>query len=334
MSSSSRQRRLVVAILLSTLGLTGGLVAQGGTQLVASALLPLDPSAGIPASLANVPPARRATYDGTPIMERNIFDHETGSVANPPDPGDGGGTTTTVDPPVVASNEPYDRNGPPPPPCDGSMRLVGAFVRMRDPSESFAAITDATGQSLLYTEGMTVDDRQVVAIASNRVVLRPRAGSYCSLSMFGEAPRVATAAPVVAQAEPVAAEPGGTSPEGLDPAALEAGITQINERQFSIDRGLVTSLLGNQAALMRMARVIPHEENGRVAGVKLYGIRRSSLLGRLGIQNGDMLRTINGYDMTSPDTALEAYARLQNADRITINLARRGSDMTIDYQIR
>ena len=85
---------------------------------------------------------------------------------------------------------------------------------------------------------------------------------------------------------------------------------------------------------MRTARVIPHEEGGQVVGVKLYGIRRSSLLGRLGIQNGDMLRTINGYDMTAPDSALEAYARLRSADRITINLNRRGSDQTIDYQIR
>ena len=85
---------------------------------------------------------------------------------------------------------------------------------------------------------------------------------------------------------------------------------------------------------MRTARVIPHEQGGRTVGVKLYGIRRSSLLGRLGIQNGDMLRTINGYDMTAPDSALEAYARLRNADRITINLQRRGQDQTIDYQIR
>jgi general secretion pathway protein C len=38
--------------------------------------------------------------------------------------------------------------------------------------------------------------------------------------------------------------------------------------------------------------------------------------------------------MTSPDSALEAYARLRNADRITINLQRRGSDQTIDYRIQ
>lgn len=332
MSSSIRQRRMVVAILLSTLGLTGVLIAQGTMQLVGAALLPLDPGAAV--ALGRVEPAPRQRYDGTPILQRNIFDSESGDLSREPEP-PRDETETEPEPPVVAAV--YDPNGPPPPPCDGSMRLVGAFVRMRDPEDSFAAITDSTGQSLLYQEGMSVDDREVVAIQASRVVLRPRSGSLCSLSMFGEVPRVATAQQAEDDDEPrvtVSPAPRGPTPEGLDPATLESSIQQISEREYSIDRSLVTSLLANQAALMRTARVIPHEEGGRVVGVKLYGIRRSSLLGRLGIQNGDMLRTINGYDMTSPDSALEAYARLQNADRITVNLARRGSDMTIDYQIR
>jgi general secretion pathway protein C len=231
--------------------------------------------------------------------------------------------------------ETYDPNGPPPPPCDGSMRLVGSFVLMRSPEDSFAAITDATGASLLYQQGMQIDNREIVSIARERVVLRPSGGSYCSLSLFEEAPRVASLGPNVPQ-EPVIAVPdrSTTTQEGLDPGQLDTGISQVSEREFTIERSLVNSLLANQGALMRTARVVPFEEGGRVVGVKLYGIRRSSLLGRLGIQNGDMLRTINGYDMTSPDGALEAFTRLQNADRITVNLARRGQDMSIDYGIR
>ena len=226
------------------------------------------------------------------------------------------------------------RPNAPPPPCDGSMRLVGAFVRVRREEDSFAAITSSTGEALLYQPGMEIDGREVVTVQRNRVILRPRSGSLCSLSMFAEDPRLATA--VVPRAAPVrpAVRAAATKAGGMDQAALEQGITRVNERQYTIERSLVTRLLANQAALMRTARVIPHEEGGRVVGVKLYGIRRSSLLGRLGIQNGDMLRTINGYDMTAPDSALEAYARLRQADRITINLQRRGSDQTIDYQIR
>jgi general secretion pathway protein C len=261
---------------------------------------------------------------------RNIFDHVTGSLYNSP-------ITDVPETPVTQVDqvpEVYDPNHPPPP-CDGSMRLVGSFVMMRRPEDSFAAITDSTGQSLLYQQGMQIDNREIVVIDRERVVLRPTGASQCSLSLFEEAPRVAQNIPT--PGEPVLATPverTGPTQEGLDPGALESGITQVSEREFTIERSLVTSLLANQGALMRTARVVPHEEGGRVVGVKLYGIRRSSLLGRLGIQNGDMLRTINGYDMSSPDGALEAFARLQSADRITVNLARRGQDMAIDYGIR
>lgn len=327
MSTSNRQQRVAVAILLATLATTGVLVAQGGTQLLGAWLVPLE--SGAIAPLGQAQASARARADAIPILRRNIFDSATGDLSAEPDTGDDDEVIEEA-PPVVA--QVYDPNGPPPPACEGSMRLVGAFVRMRSPADSFAAITNAAGQSLLYQEGMSVDEREVVNIAASRVVLRPRSGSLCSLSMFGEAPRVATAPTPTVTAEAAPAASGST--DGIDNAALESGITQVSEREYSIERSLVTSLLANQAALMRSARVIPHEEGGRVVGVKLYGIRRSSLLGRLGIQNGDMLRTINGYDMTAPDSALEAYARLQNADRITISLARRGQDMSVDYSIR
>jgi hypothetical protein len=46
----------------------------------------------------------------------------------------------------------------------------------------------------------------------------------------------------------------------------------------------------------------------------LFGIRPDTLLGTLGLENGDRLQTINGFDMASPEKALEAYG-------VDINLA-------------
>ena len=57
----------------------------------------------------------------------------------------------------------------------------------------------------------------------------------------------------------------------------------MSDTNYTVTRGLVDRLLANQAELMRTARIIPHEEGGRTVGVKLYGIRRNSLLGRLGL---------------------------------------------------
>lgn len=328
MALEPTHKRVLFAVVLATLTTTAFLFAQGTTQLIASAALDSVPAQGGP-SRARRPRTAAATTTrdratlGRAILQRNIFDSQTGALEWDPPP-----------PPVavVEDEGPVEEIDPnaPPPPCDGSVRLVASYVRPRDPEQSFAAITNATGISLLYTRGMRVDDREVVEIFRSRVIMRPEGGALCSLSMFSEAPAIATARamppPVV-----VTAEAGAGGP---DASELDSNIQQISETSYAINRPLVDRLLSNQAELMRTARVIPHEVDGRVVGVKIYGIRRSSLLGRLGIQNGDMLRTINGFDLTEPDSVLEAYTRLRTADRLSLSVERRGQPVTMDYQIR
>ncbi len=85
---------------------------------------------------------------------------------------------------------------------------------------------------------------------------------------------------------------------------------------------------------MRTARIFPEQENGKTVGIRMFGIRPDTLLGTLGMENGDRLQTINGFDMASPEKALEAYARLRTADKLTISLNRKGANMNIDYNIK
>jgi general secretion pathway protein C len=96
----------------------------------------------------------------------------------------------------------------------------------------------------------------------------------------------------------------------------------------------VDRILENQAELMRSARIVPEQKDGKTVGIRLFGIRSDTLLGTLGMQNGDRLEKINGYDMASPEKALEAYARLRTASKLTVTLSRRGNPMTIEYQIK
>jgi general secretion pathway protein C len=93
-------------------------------------------------------------------------------------------------------------------------------------------------------------------------------------------------------------------------------------------------VLANQAQLMRSARIIPETKDGQVVGVRLFGIRPDTLLGSIGLQNGDRLETINGFAMSSPEKALEAYTRLRAADGLTLQINRRGQPTTIDIKFK
>ncbi len=115
---------------------------------------------------------------------------------------------------------------------------------------------------------------------------------------------------------------------------IKKGIQKVGPNEFKIDRSVVDKILENQADLMRQARIVPEQENGKVVGIRLFGVRPDTLLGTLGMENGDRLEKINGFDMASPEKALEAYARLRTADQLVVSVNRRGQETNIDYNIQ
>jgi general secretion pathway protein C len=117
------------------------------------------------------------------------------------------------------------------------------------------------------------------------------------------------------------------------PKGIARGIEKVGPREFHVDRRAVDSILENQSRLMRSARLIPERKNGETLGIRLFGIRKKTLLAKLGFKNGDRLEAINGFDMTSPETALKAYARLRTAQHLTVEISRRGQDVHLEYLI-
>jgi general secretion pathway protein C len=176
--------------------------------------------------------------------------------------------------------------------------------------------------------GGDVNGKQVHFVGWDRVWLE-NSGSLCQATLFDKAE--VKAAPTPAPTPTVTPPSGGS--RTLDPA-IAKGIQKVGPNEYNIDRGVVDKILENQADLMRQARIVPEQENGRVVGIRMFGVKSDSLLGVLGMENGDRLQTINGYDMSSPEKALEAYARLRTAEKLTISLNRRGQSMNIDYNIK
>ena len=62
-------------------------------------------------------------------------------------------------------------------------------------------------------------------------------------------------------------------------------------------------------------------------------MRRGSLAGRLGLENGDAVRTLNGYDVTDLDGLLGALPQLGEASHLTVAVERRGRPVAIDYVV-
>ncbi|HSD90788.1 MAG TPA: type II secretion system protein GspC [Kofleriaceae bacterium] len=145
---------------------------------------------------------------------------------------------------------------------------------------------------------------------------------------------VGATAPVttpVAAAEPAPASDGGG--DELQ-AAIDNGIKKIDDNNYEIDKALVDKVLANPMGVAKGARVVPAVKNGQPDGFKLYAIRPSSVYAKLGLANGDTLQSINGFELTSADKALEVYTKLREATALEVQVTRRGKPVTLKYSIR
>ncbi len=112
------------------------------------------------------------------------------------------------------------------------------------------------------------------------------------------------------------------------------GIRRLDDHHFQIERSTVNNALANLNDLAMQARIVPSFKNGQANGFKLFSIRPDSLYSKIGVQNGDVIQRINGYDMNSPDKALEAYTKLRNANALDLTIERNGQAQSFHYAIQ
>ena len=266
------------------------------------------------------------------LQRRNPFDSVTGSVFPEDNP----------EPEPVKEEGPRFDDPLTVPICEGINVLI--LTESEDPLWSFAAIT-GPGENAphLRRVGDAVGTKKVAYIGFNPMTATPTVwledDALCQATLFGGEPPAAPApAPAAQEAEAEEEEEDKSSGRKsrapvLDPA-IKSKIKQISETEFEIDRTAVDKILEDQSSLMRSARIVPEQKDGKTIGIRLFGVRPETLLGTLGLKNGDRLESINGFDMGSPEKALEAYARLRTADSLKIKLNRRGQDTTLDFKIK
>lgn len=209
--------------------------------------------------------------------------------------------------------------------CDAGLRLLGSVVNAEHPDRSLAAVAVRGGTQVLRT-GERIGDSLLVSLRPMRAYLRDLDGSTCMLRVTPE--RVARPAPL----KSAGARAGARKPE-LSVAELTAGIRNLGGDAYAVSRSLLEQALGNPAALRRSARLQVVKKDGRVEGVRLSTLKAQSPLTFLGLQKGDVIRKLNGFDLADPAGALQALSMLKSQRNVSLALLRGGAPRTLTYAV-
>jgi general secretion pathway protein C len=134
--------------------------------------------------------------------------------------------------------------------------------------------------------------------------------------------------------KPVAAAPPVANKDDALAQALAKGIKKLSDNKYELQRSTLESVLGNMALLSRSARIVPEMKDGKAAGFRLFAVRPDGPFALIGMQNGDIISSINGLEITSPEKALEVYAKLKSASHLSLGMERNGQKLTKEYTIR
>lgn len=142
--------------------------------------------------------------------------------------------------------------------------------------------------------------------------------------------------PAEAPGRPVGPEAASGGPERAAAKASwnAASVKKTGENAWAVDQKAILHALDNIGSVLTDARLTPTASQGGVEGFLVNEIRPGGIFETIGLKNGDILKRVNGFEITSPEKAVQVLTGLKGEKRIDLDVVRGGQKMNFHYDIR
>lgn len=194
-----------------------------------------------------------------------------------------------------------------------NLRLWGTITGTDE--KTYAVIEEKSGsRQALYQEGDTIDQARIRRILRKRVVLTVNGKDE------------------ILEMEDMADPSGRLSDRQTEPAPEAADIS-VSEEPVSISGQQMDEAMQDVSSLMRQVRIRPYFEDGQPGGLMLSGIRSESVFSEMGLESGDIIKSINGRQIRSVEDAMTFYENIQSSGEVELEIERSGSRQILSFQI-
>lgn len=204
------------------------------------------------------------------------------------------------------------------------LKLVGTLVGS---GGSVATLLTSEGKMITLAVGQSVQGRTLTSVEASRVWF---GDTEVTLRESAEIPAVASSAPesapesaaepsTPAQSEAVASEPAAqpAAPESVTQAGTAGTPTRSELRAALSDASFLTTF-----------RTEREEE-----GVRMTFQGDDHMFARLGLQNQDLITSVNEQPLNSLESMAELMGTLQNEDNFKLNVMRGGQPTSLSVQL-
>ncbi len=101
-----------------------------------------------------------------------------------------------------------------------------------------------------------------------------------------------------------------------------------------VSKKLLSSYTKNIDKVWKDIGVREHRVNGILDGFQVNFVRRGSDFEKLGLKKGDILKSVNGEELNSYNSAFSFYKNIDNIENLTLGIKRNNQDMELEYEIK
>ncbi len=193
--------------------------------------------------------------------------------------------------------------------ASSSYRLIGTVE-----GQSFAgAVLEDAGEQVFYRINQKLPDGSVIIkVMRDKITIKRADGSVMDVQVADDTKIVNV----------------------QNPIASKTSVKKLSEGKWAVDQKEVAASTENMSQILTQARALPYLENGKTVGFRLSEIVPGSIYEKIGLQNGDVIRSVNSQDVDDPAKFFQLYQGLKNERNITIDVVRGGQRQTLNYEIR
>ncbi len=112
-----------------------------------------------------------------------------------------------------------------------------------------------------------------------------------------------------------------------------SGIENVGNK-FKIKKDLLDEKMKDLQGILTQARGIPIQNPDGTMAFKIVEIDPSGIFSYLGIQDGDIITSINGKPIYSLNEVMNLFGRIRNLDQLSLGIKREGNESVQDYSIQ
>ena len=113
---------------------------------------------------------------------------------------------------------------------------------------------------------------------------------------------------------------------------LSRGVRRVGPGKVEVGAEAIEAISDDPNVLLGSAAISPALQDGKMTGFMLQGIRRGTLLSRLGFRDGDIVTSIDGVSLSSPDEARSIFSRLGQRAPVRIGFLRKGKPKELELR--